>query len=223
MSLPSKSTLPPSGRSMPSRQLKKVVLPAPFGPISPTASPRLDRERHVVERGDAGEALRDRPGRRAASRDHALGGSRRAPRRGPVRRPPRRDIAPIGSTVALRRSITAGSRRGWQRLLDLEDPLGMLGVGEGTEPEEDELVLGRDAERLQQLGEQRRARSPRGPRLRRSGPRGSRRCTSQNSPKNGAEVRGVVRLAVEHREQAPTESGDAGRERERDDPRSPSR
>ena len=40
-------------------------------------------------------------------------------------------------------------------LLDLEDALGMLGVGEGAEPEEDELVLGRDAERLQELGEQR--------------------------------------------------------------------
>ncbi len=39
MSVPSNMTLPWSGCSMPSRQLKNVVLPAPFGPMSPTASP----------------------------------------------------------------------------------------------------------------------------------------------------------------------------------------
>ena len=38
---------------------KRVVLPAPLGPMKPTISPRRDRERHVVERGDAAEALRD--------------------------------------------------------------------------------------------------------------------------------------------------------------------
>ncbi len=37
-SRPSNSTLPESGFKSPSRQLKKVVLPAPFGPISPTIS-----------------------------------------------------------------------------------------------------------------------------------------------------------------------------------------
>ena len=37
-SRPSKVTVPPSGFSMPSRQLKNVVLPAPFGPMSPTIS-----------------------------------------------------------------------------------------------------------------------------------------------------------------------------------------
>ncbi len=39
MSLPPSSTRPASGRSSPSRQLKNVVLPAPFGPMRPTASP----------------------------------------------------------------------------------------------------------------------------------------------------------------------------------------
>ena len=39
MSAPSNSTTPPSVRRMPRMQLKNVVLPAPFGPISPTRSP----------------------------------------------------------------------------------------------------------------------------------------------------------------------------------------
>src|ERR1700694_250327 len=44
-SRPSKVTRPESGLSMPSRQLKSVVFPAPFGPTSPTASaPWTDRE-----------------------------------------------------------------------------------------------------------------------------------------------------------------------------------
>src|SRR3712207_5463249 len=33
-------TVPPSGRSCPSRRLKVVVLPAPLGPISARSSPR---------------------------------------------------------------------------------------------------------------------------------------------------------------------------------------
>src|SRR5579862_4837517 len=38
-SLPSKRISPVSGRSCPHTQLKSVVLPAPFGPTSPTHSP----------------------------------------------------------------------------------------------------------------------------------------------------------------------------------------
>src|SRR3954452_2376973 len=38
-SRPSKRTLPPEGSVAPARQLKKVDLPAPFGPIRPTISP----------------------------------------------------------------------------------------------------------------------------------------------------------------------------------------
>ena len=58
-SRPSNVTVPPSGLRMPSRQLKNVVLPAPFGPISPTISPASTSRLDVVERGDARERLRD--------------------------------------------------------------------------------------------------------------------------------------------------------------------
>ena len=37
---PSSRIVPPVGRTVPAMQLKSVVLPAPFGPISPTISPR---------------------------------------------------------------------------------------------------------------------------------------------------------------------------------------
>src|SRR5581483_3004693 len=40
MSCPASSTRPSSGRSKPLRTLTSVDLPAPFGPISPTTSPR---------------------------------------------------------------------------------------------------------------------------------------------------------------------------------------
>src|SRR6201987_2019638 len=40
-SLPSKTIRPPLGMVSPARQLKKVDLPAPFGPISPMMSPSL--------------------------------------------------------------------------------------------------------------------------------------------------------------------------------------
>src|ERR1700757_2583495 len=40
-SLPSKTIRPPLGMVSPARQLKKVDLPAPFGPISPMISPAL--------------------------------------------------------------------------------------------------------------------------------------------------------------------------------------
>src|SRR5260221_14505381 len=39
MSLPSNTTLPPSGLSTPVMRLNKVVLPAPFGPTTDTTSP----------------------------------------------------------------------------------------------------------------------------------------------------------------------------------------
>src|SRR3954467_14499844 len=43
-STPSNTTLPPEGSVAPARQLKKVDLPAPFGPIRPTISPpAIDR------------------------------------------------------------------------------------------------------------------------------------------------------------------------------------
>ena len=54
--------VPASGRSMPSRQLKNVVLPAPFGPMSPTISPGWTSRSTPSRARDAREALRD-PGR----------------------------------------------------------------------------------------------------------------------------------------------------------------
>ena len=39
--------------------LNAVVLPAPFGPISPTISPGSAVEGHAVERDDAAETLGD--------------------------------------------------------------------------------------------------------------------------------------------------------------------
>ena len=39
MSTPSRSTVPPSGRTKPDRSSNKVVLPAPLGPMRPTTSP----------------------------------------------------------------------------------------------------------------------------------------------------------------------------------------
>ena len=40
ISFPSKMTLPDEGGMVPLTTLKHVVLPAPFGPIRPTSSPR---------------------------------------------------------------------------------------------------------------------------------------------------------------------------------------
>ena len=45
-----------SGRSTPVRQLKNVLLPAPFGPMMARISPRRDLEVDVVERGQPAEA-----------------------------------------------------------------------------------------------------------------------------------------------------------------------
>ena len=40
-------------------QLKRLVLPAPLGPMTAVSLPALDLEGHVVERGHAAEADRD--------------------------------------------------------------------------------------------------------------------------------------------------------------------
>ena len=48
-------TEPPDGRTKPLSTLKNVVLPAPFGPISPHV-PRGERHRHLVDGQDATEA-----------------------------------------------------------------------------------------------------------------------------------------------------------------------
>ena len=56
MSSPLNRMRPEVGRSTPVRQLKKVLLPAPFGPMIARISPRRDFEVDVVERGQTAEA-----------------------------------------------------------------------------------------------------------------------------------------------------------------------
>ena len=66
---PSSRIAPPDGLSVPAMQLKSVVLPAPFGPISPTISPRLHGHRHILDGHDAAEVPGDR-----ADFEHCFGG-----------------------------------------------------------------------------------------------------------------------------------------------------
>ena len=56
MSSPLKRIAARGRTETPVRQLKKVLLPAPLGPMMARISPRLDLEIDVVERGQAAEA-----------------------------------------------------------------------------------------------------------------------------------------------------------------------
>src|SRR5439155_27177046 len=53
---PSQAIVPASGRRSPARQIKLVVLPAPFGPKGPGSRP-ADGHRKFVDRGQLVEAL----------------------------------------------------------------------------------------------------------------------------------------------------------------------
>ena len=53
---PLNRTRPEVGRMTPVRQLKKVLLPAPFGPMMARISPLRDLEVDAIERGQAAEA-----------------------------------------------------------------------------------------------------------------------------------------------------------------------
>ena len=55
MSSPLNTMRPAVGRSTPVRQLKNVLLPAPFGPMMARISPRCDLEVDAVERGQTAE------------------------------------------------------------------------------------------------------------------------------------------------------------------------
>ena len=50
------STWPSSGRIKPHKTFSSVVLPAPFGPMTPSDLAGGNRERHGVKRGQAAEA-----------------------------------------------------------------------------------------------------------------------------------------------------------------------
>ena len=90
MSSPSNRMRPEVGRSTPVRQLKKVLLPAPFGPMTARISPRANREIDIVERGQPAEA--DRQGLGAQDRGGRLpDGAGRRVRPRSRRRPPSAD------------------------------------------------------------------------------------------------------------------------------------
>ena len=59
MSSPANSTRPASGRNVPVAMPNSVVLPAPFGPMMPSASPSLEREVDAVGDDHRAEALGD--------------------------------------------------------------------------------------------------------------------------------------------------------------------
>ena len=95
MTSPANDTDPPSGRVVPHTQLKSVVLPAPLGPTTPTASPtptsidtsdnawrppkRLDTSRTARSGSGAGIGDHDRLAR--AGLDRRLAGPSLRPRR----------------------------------------------------------------------------------------------------------------------------------------------
>ena len=133
---PSSCTVPPSGGSTPSRQLKNVVLPAPLGPMSPTRSPSRDLQVDLGQGDDAREGLGDVVGLRApASRDGLLGGTWRtaAPGSGPRRR-----RGPPGEQASRSRSCA-------RALAVLDQALGVAGERDGGQAEQHEPPLGRDA------------------------------------------------------------------------------
>src|ERR1700761_8884506 len=120
---PSKTTSPCSGRSCPQTQLNSVVLPAPLGPTRPTLSPANTskvmlctawippKDLHTLRNWRSGaSAIGARRGDRVCLQVLHLGLSREEQALEALRRP---------------------------ALLVLEDALGVLGVGEGTEGEED--------------------------------------------------------------------------------------
>ena len=74
MSRPSKRIVPASGRRRPQSRLTRVVLPAPFGPISAWISPRGEVEVDAVDRLAGRRSARVRP--RASSRRHGSHGRR---------------------------------------------------------------------------------------------------------------------------------------------------
>ena len=87
-SSPPSRSRPAVGASTPESAWKKVVLPAPFGPIMPTSSPLADLELDRVDGDEAAEAHGDALSPRAARQPRAppfgAAGARRAPRSAPA-------------------------------------------------------------------------------------------------------------------------------------------
>ena len=63
-------TVPPSGRSAPAMRLKSEDLPAPFGPMMPSAAPASPSEVELVRDDDRAEGLAQRRARGSRLQDH---------------------------------------------------------------------------------------------------------------------------------------------------------
>src|SRR5262249_37733468 len=152
---------------------------------------------------------------RAASRSHRLGEAR-------LRRPVDRGRRALSGRLLRAPSAMApvdqaldAFHRG--ALLVLEDAFGVLRERERAEAEQDVLPPAGDAELVEDLGEQGKREPGRDRTLEGAGTDGDEEDDPEQ-PEEGGEVRGVVRLVVEHGQQTTAETGDAGRQRERDDP-----
>ena len=106
-STPSSKTVPESGAWKPLRTLTSVVLPAPFGPISPSASPGAQRQVDLLS-APAGRRRRGRLPRRAG----LLGRSSRGPWPGSAPSPPTAGGAGGARATQPRRTGSAHPPRG---------------------------------------------------------------------------------------------------------------
>ena len=119
-----------SGSSTPSRQLKNVVLPAPFGPIRPDALALADLEAHVGQ-GDDARRTSWRSSRGLEHRGHATGSSTLGTSVG---------ASALGGAPA-RGAISRSVRSCGLALARLDHALGVAGELDRAEPEEDEAPL----------------------------------------------------------------------------------
>ena len=151
---------------------------------------------------------------RASSRRHdsaALGSGAPTGRRPRARRRPGRadgGVPPVEAALDRARRPCASAPRG-----SLRDAGRTVSA---PRPKSTNCELERDAELLQELGDEREREAGDDRALDRAG--ADRHDEHQpHEPEERRVVGGVVRLGVEHREQAAAEPGDAGRQRERDE------
>src|SRR5271170_2166913 len=121
--IPSKMMSPASGRSCPQTQLNRVVLPAPFGPTSPTLSPGATSKVMAYTAWIPPKDLQT-PWRRRSGSTSAIGTRRR--------HGARLQIFAFGLT----REEQPLEPHGPSAFLVFEHSLGVLGVGERTEGEQ---------------------------------------------------------------------------------------
>ena len=83
---------PPSGASVPVIRLRTLVLPAPFGPTTPSVSPGAQGEGQVVGDDDAAEGPREPSSSSSAAGDRPRPTRSAASARDRLERPRRRDV-----------------------------------------------------------------------------------------------------------------------------------